>query len=166
VALQPTATLFTKQWPEERFAEVARRLQREFGLAVVVTGAPHERALLERVEASGAGERALFWSDLDLEELFALIGRSRLFVGNDSGPTHAAAALGIPVVVVWGSSSIAAWRPWGTDHEVVASALPCMPCPGYRCAAFGQPKCILDIEVERVMEACARMLARAPTSRR
>jgi ADP-heptose:LPS heptosyltransferase len=160
ILVQPTATLATKQWPEERFAALGARLVERYRAPVVFTAARREQATLERVAAHGSGPNRLFWSDLDVEELFALIARCRIFVGNDSGPMHAAAALGRPIVAVWGSSSHAAWRPWGSDHETVRSDLPCMPCPGYRCAAFGEPRCILDLDVGRVLAACERMLER------
>ncbi|PYV12220.1 MAG: hypothetical protein DMG07_17535 [Acidobacteria bacterium] len=159
--VHPTATLFTKQWQEHKFAELADSLARDFGLAVVFSAARHEEPTLQKIAARAAGSH-LYWSDLDLAELFALIDGSSLFIGNDSGPTHAAAALGRPVVVVWGSSNCTAWRPWGSDYELIRSDLPCMPCPGYRCAAFGEPKCILDLQVERVAAACRRIIARHP----
>ncbi len=160
ILVHPTATLFTKQWPEEYFARLSDRLARHSGLAVVFTSAPHEAQVLVNV-GKCARESHIYWSDLDLEGLFAVIEGARLFVGNDSGPTHAAAALGRPVVVVWGSSNFQVWHPWGTDFEAVRSDLPCMPCPGYTCAAFGSPKCILDISVERVFDACVRQLERS-----
>lgn len=157
--IQPAATLFTKQWPERNFACLADRLREQYGLAVVFTAGSWEAGVLRQIEADTRHGHH-YWSDLELEDLFALIEACRLFIGNDSGPTHVAAALSKPVVVVWGSSDYRVWRPWGTDFESIRSDLPCMPCPGYSCAAFGRPKCIQDIPVERVLEACARVLAR------
>jgi ADP-heptose:LPS heptosyltransferase len=129
------------------------------GLPIVFTAAPQESAELLAVSRTAAQKHS-YWADLPLEDLFALIERSRLFVGNDSGPTHAAAMLHKPVVTVWGSSNWNAWRPWNCDYELVRSDLPCMPCPGYTCRAFGEPRCILDIPVERVFDACLKILAR------
>ncbi|MFH1573193.1 MAG: glycosyltransferase family 9 protein [Acidobacteriota bacterium] len=160
VLIQPTATLFTKQWPEHRFAELADRLADRFSLPVLFSAGSRESAVLERIR-SQACRRHLYWSDLPLQALFALIEGCRLFVGNDSGPTHAAAALRRPLVVVWGSSDYDVWRPWGTDNEIVRSALPCMPCPGYSCEEHGDPRCILDIGADAVLEACERMMSRS-----
>lgn len=157
--IHPTATLWTKQWPAKNFAELADRLVRDQGLPVVFTAAPHENRVLDEVRSS-ARVPHLYWSDLDLSQLLAVIEACRLFVGNDSGPTHAASALHKPVVVVWGSSDFVAWRPWSTDFELIRSDLPCIPCPGYTCHAFGNPKCILDISVDRVWKACERILGR------
>jgi len=158
VLVHPTATLPTKQWPEDRFAALADRLDEAHKRTVVFVAAPWEAGVLEAI-ARQARRRHCYLSDLALRDLFALIEICRLYVGNDSGPLHAAAALGRPVVAVWGSSDHRAWHPWDTPYESVRSDLPCMPCPGYSCAAFDRPRCIQDIPVERVAEACARMLA-------
>jgi len=157
ILIQPTATLFTKQWPEENFAQLADRLSQAFDLPVVFSAGPGETETSRRIELA-AHQRHHYWSDLDLEGLFALIEGCRLFIGNDSGPTHAAAALNKPIVVIWGSSDFDVWHPWNARHESIRSALPCMPCPGYSCAVYGKPRCILDISVEPVFQASARML--------
>jgi len=157
--IQPTATLQTKLWPAARFAALGDQLAATYGIPVVFTAASNESPILNKIEQD-ARHQHIYWNDLPLIDLFALIERCRLFIGCDSGPSHAAAALKKPVVVVWGSSNLQAWHPWETDYEAVGSDLPCMPCPGYTCEAFGTPKCILDIPVSRVAEACERMLAK------
>lgn len=157
--IQPAATLATKQWSSAKFAILGDRLSRRYGARIIYAAAPHEVRVLENVRAAAEG-RHVYWNDLPLEDLFALIAACRLFVGNDSGPTHAAASLKKPLVVVWGSSDFEVWHPWNAAYEAVRSDLPCMPCPGYTCAAFGEPRCILDITVEQVLEACERMLLR------
>ncbi len=159
ILVQPTATLETKQWSAMKFAELGDQLFRRHAIPIIYTAAPHEVSDLQEVRKTAAGAH-LYWSDLQLEDLFALIDGCCLFIGNDSGPTHAASALQKPVVVIWGSSDFQAWRPWRGDYEAVSSQLPCMPCPGYTCDAFGAPKCILEITVPQVIEACERLLSR------
>jgi ADP-heptose:LPS heptosyltransferase len=159
IVIHPSATLETKRWPAANFARLADWLAERQGLPVVFTsGANEEQVLLDI--GKNTLERYHYWSDLQLDELFALIEGAALFVGNDSGPTHAAAALRKPLVVIWGSSDYTAWHPWNSDYEAVRSNLPCMPCPGYTCDAFGDPKCIREISVESVRRACERLLAR------
>ncbi len=161
--IHPTATLPSKQWACRNFALLADLLSDRYSLPVVFTAGQLEDAVL--VEISRHAKRGyLYWSDLSLEDLFALIEGCLLFIGNDSGPTHAAAALGRPLVVIWGSSDYRAWHPWGTEFESVRLDLPCMPCPGYECRAFGRPKCIEEIPVERVLQACDRFLGRRPSN--
>lgn len=161
IVIQPTATLATKQWSAAKFAELGDRLFRQHHVPVLYTAGFREAEVLKEVRRN-ARERHLYWSDLPLAELFALIRGCLFFIGNDSGPTHAAAAMGKPILVIWGSSNFDAWHPWGTDYEAVRSEFPCMPCPGYRCGAFDQPRCILDITVQQVFEASGRLIARHP----
>jgi ADP-heptose:LPS heptosyltransferase len=156
--------LATKQWSESNFARLGDRLHQRYGLPVIFSAACSEIKVLQDVQ-NEAKETHLYWADLPLGDLFALIDGCRLFIGNDSGPTHAASALKKPLVVVWGSSDFAAWRPRGTIYEAIGSDLPCIPCPGYSCDVFEEPKCILEIPVSRVAEACDRILIRSRTNR-
>ncbi len=156
--IQPAATLATKQWKPGNYAQLGDQLFRKHALPVIYAVAPHEAAILQEVQEA-AKERHTYLSDLPLLDLFALIEGCRIFIGNDSGPTHAASALRKPVVVIWGSSDFQVWHPWGTQYKAVRSELPCMPCPGYTCKAFGEPKCILDITVSSVADACEQILS-------
>jgi len=155
--IHPTATLFTKQWDPGKFARLADHLAADRGWPVVLSVSPAERAVARQVVDAAATPPAVL-DDLSLSELMALIERAGLFIGCDSGPAHVAAALRRKVVVIFGSSNAAAWRPWRTAHELVRSDLPCIPCPGYRCAVFGDPKCIRDISVETVAAAVDRLI--------
>jgi len=156
--IHPTATLPTKRWEEWKFAELADRLHERWHLPVVFSSAPCEAQVLLDV-GRYAQHAHHYWSDLGLDELFVLIEQCRMFVGNDSGPTHAAAALGKSLVVIWGSSDYRVWHPWETEYAPVRLEMPCMPCPGYSCAAFDIPKCIRDIGVERVLAACTSVMS-------
>jgi ADP-heptose:LPS heptosyltransferase len=96
-----------------------------------------------------------------LPEVTALLARARLFVGNDSGIAHIAAAVQTPSVVIFGSSNTAHWRPWvsaGTAAEVVLEEMECQPCHGYFCAKFDEPECIKRVPVARVVAAVERVL--------
>lgn len=157
LVIHATATMPSKQWQAEKFAALADRLHELHGLPVVCTAGPREAQVLLDIGRHAAHNHR-YWADLDLDHLFALIEGCRLFIGNDSGPTHAAAALGKRIVVIWGSSDSRVWHPWETQYEAVRRDLPCMPCPGYECAAYGSPKCIEEITVDEVFEACNRIL--------
>ena len=159
VVIQPTATLETKQWSADNFAQLGDLLREKFRLPVVYSSAAHESVVLDRIRGQAKSPH-FYISGISLEALVALIAGSRLFVGNDSGPTHIAAGLRKPVAVVWGSSNFQTWHPWGTPYEAVRSDLPCMPCPGYQCRAFDRPRCIQDITVEQVFHACTRIMVK------
>ena len=155
--VHPTAAFDTKQWATEKFARVTEELWAR-GLTPVVIAAPSERATAESlVDQSRA--RAVALSDLSLPEVTALCSRAHLFAGNDSGIAHIAAAAGAPSVVIFGSSNRVHWRPWTTKpNEIVFEEMPCQPCPGYFCAEFEKPECILRVPVERVVAAIDRVL--------
>jgi ADP-heptose:LPS heptosyltransferase len=157
ILIQPTATLATKQWSASNFALLGDRIMEDAGVPIIYTAGPGEHSVLQEIQRRAAKTHR-YWQDLSLGDLFALIDACHMFIGNDSGPTHAAAALKKRLVVIWGSSNFRAWRPWSDRYEAVRSDLPCMPCPGYTCNAFEEPKCIRGITVERVLEACEKML--------
>ncbi|HYG82409.1 MAG TPA: glycosyltransferase family 9 protein, partial [Pyrinomonadaceae bacterium] len=155
--MHPAAAFETKRWAAANFARVAEDLAAR-GFQVVATAAPGERHVVsELIESSSS--RVVAFTDLPLPEVTALAARSRLFVGNDSGIAHIAAAVRTPSVVVFGSSNVAHWRPWAAaPAEVVREELPCQPCPGYTCAEFDAPECIRRVPVERVLAATRRVL--------
>jgi len=164
--LHPIANFFTKEWPFERYGELARWLEEEHGLAPVLLGGAGEGAKLDAV-ARGSGKALLQLEGLPVPELLALLEGASLFVGNDSGPAHIAAALERPLVVLFGSSDSIAWRPWSRSpaHTVVQNPYDCNPCRGDRCYAFAQPECILSIAPEQVRAAIERVLAPAGVAR-
>jgi ADP-heptose:LPS heptosyltransferase len=105
----PAAAFESKRWTEAGFIDVAAYLRDRWQLASVVVAGPGQDQLAASV-ARQVG--AVQLGGLPLKELMALINRSRVFVGNDSGPMHIAAALGRPLVAVFGSSNAAVWQPW------------------------------------------------------
>jgi ADP-heptose:LPS heptosyltransferase len=123
-----------------------------------------EGAKLDAV-ARAHGKALIRLEGLPLPELVALLEPAALFVGNDSGPAHIAAALNRPLVVLFGSSNSTVWRPWRASHEIVQNHYACNPCRGDRCYAFAQPECILSITLEQVRAAVERVLAPASRGR-
>jgi lipopolysaccharide heptosyltransferase II len=155
--LHPAAAFASKQWATANFARVAESLAAR-GLRVVALAAPNQAPVLAALQAECA-VRVEAFTDFSLPEVTALSARARIFVGNDSGIAHIAAAVRTPSVVVFGSSNVAHWRPWTTaPAEVVREEMPCAPCPGYTCAEFEQPECIRRVSFERVNAAIERIL--------
>ncbi len=91
-------------------------------------------------------------------QLKNLIAGASLFVGNDSGPAHIAAACNVPTAVIFGSSSSEIWGPWKAPAEVIETQWDCKPCPGDRCYAFDEPRCILSVTADSVLDAVDRLL--------
>ncbi len=156
--LHPVAAFETKQWAVEKFAEVARFLD-ERGFRIVAVGASREMPALDELKRISTADIEIF-SDLMLPEITALAAASAIFVGNDSGIGHIAAAVGCPTVVIFGSSNRNHWRPWtDTPHQVVFEPFDCQPCAGYRCEKFDSPRCIESVTTESVTAAIESLLS-------
>jgi lipopolysaccharide heptosyltransferase III len=159
--VHPTASYKTKEWAPEGFARIGEYLQRDARVVPVYSCGPGESAVLDAVQkASDAPIRRL--EGMSLAQFAAALAGARLFVGNDSGPAHMAAALARPVVVIFGSSSSPIWGPWprsSTDARVVQNPFACNPCPGDRCYQFEKPECILSVTFDQVKEAVRTVLA-------
>ena len=163
--IHPAASYASKQWKPSGFAEIGEFLLREYGLRAIYIGSRDESEVLARIEASvrHAVLRAEEWN---MRKLVSLLANSRIFVGNDSGPAHLAAATGVPVLTIFGSSHSAVWGPWkAVDSMVVQNFFDCNPCPGDRCYAYDEPRCILSITTEQV-KVCLESLLRSRSAAR
>ena len=159
--LHPAAAFATKQWAADKFARVADGLAGQ-GFRVLVITAENEAHLADELRRNASAPVVAF-ADLSLPEITALLARARLFVGNDSGIAHMAAAVKTPAVVIFGSSNVAHWRPWTSTGvagaaEVVYEEMECQPCHGYFCEKFDEPECIKRVPAERVLAAAERVL--------
>lgn len=161
--IHPAAAFATKQWAADKFGQVADDLRRR-GLAVVAITTSTEKAIIDELNQNAARPVTAF-TDLSLPEISALLARARLFVGNDSGIAHIAAAVETPAVVIFGSSNTNHWRPWArVAAEVVLEEMECQPCHGYYCEKFAEPECIKRVPVERVIAAADRVLRESGTT--
>ena len=112
--LHPVASKPDKTWPADRFLAVADRLKQDFDLEPIFIGGAKDDLARFRPYRTIAGA--------PLATLKSLLARAMLFVGNDSGPAHMAAAFGVPVIVIFGSSDPVIWAPWRTASEVLTHA--------------------------------------------
>jgi ADP-heptose:LPS heptosyltransferase len=158
--LHPFAAYKTKEWAIEKFARTAEFLSSK-GLMPVAVGAPNQGDMLRGLQRA-ARVPVLAFTQMTIPELTSLAAGARIFVGNDSGVAHIAAAVKTPTVVVFGSSSRDHWGPW-TDapYEMVFEQFACQPCAGRTCLEFGEPRCILSLSEEKVFGAIDRTLARS-----
>ena len=156
--LHPVAAFDTKQWATENFARAAEFLSKK-GFQIVAVATKKEREILEKLQKLSKVPIQIF-DDLSLPEITALAAKAEIFVGNDSGIAHIAAAVNTPTVVIFGSSNRTHWRPWtNAPNEIVYEDLPCQPCDGYFCKEFDAPKCILSVKTESVFQAIEKVLA-------
>lgn len=149
-----------KRWPAERFSETANRLHAATGCRVLVFGGPSDRALADQV--AGRIRRAqvrILAGRTSLRQLVAFLGCCDVLVTNDTGPMHVAAAVGVPVVVPFGSTSpdlTGPGLPGDPRHALLRTRVPCAPCFQRTCPA--EFRCMDGIPVEAVVAAAERIL--------
>ena len=154
------ANVRIKTWPAERYAGVLSWLRRERGIRTLLVGQDDERDYLEGLKESAREAQAEIWTGGagDLPLLAAILSRSALFLGNDTGAMHLAAAVGRPVVAVFGGGTWPRFLPAARRAIALVNPLPCFGC-GWDCP-FGDAPCVLAIEMEDMQRALADVLAR------
>jgi ADP-heptose:LPS heptosyltransferase len=167
--LHPGSGTFSiaRRWAPDRFAAVGDALQAR-GLDVVINAGPGEETLAGVVAGAMTGPSTIL-SGLDSpRKLAAVLQAARLFVGNDSGVMHIAAAMGVPVVGVFGLTNHRAWGPYPPEaHRVVRLDLACSPC-FYRGHSMGTPEgcpprmCLVDLDPNAVIAAAVDLLESSP----
>ncbi len=140
--LHPGAKVPTRRWMPERFAAVGDWLAGTYAAAVIITGGADEWESCERVRSLMRAPAHNVAGQTHLGSLAALLERLTLFVTNDSGPAHLAAALGTPSVTIFGAAQVEDWAAVDTArHRALSIPVPCRPCYlaecpiGYRCLA-------------------------------
>jgi heptosyltransferase-2 len=146
-----------KRWPVEKFIAAAREIQQQTGCVWILFGGKGDMTMTNHIE-SAIGNRQSAILNLagktSLRELMALLKSCRVLLTNDTGPMHAAAALGTPVVVPFGSTSpelTGPGLPGDARHRLLKSDAPCAPCFLRECPI--DFRCMNGIRVERVAEA-------------
>lgn len=160
VAVHPGARYWYKRWPAERFAGLIDFLQGKLDVKVVLLGGSQDRETAEAILGRlGTGARSLV-GRLGLLEMAGLLRQAALFIGNDSGPMHVAAAMGTRVVGLFGPSDPTVWGPDGQGHVTISKGIDCRPCFREGCRR-GEATCMRQIELEEVIPVVERMLERA-----
>jgi heptosyltransferase III len=161
LAMCPGSKMQSKRWPLERFMAVGREWHRRTGSAVVVVGGPEEADMAETLvqEWDGYGFSACGAS---IPQTAAVLTRSRVYCGNDTGSMHLAALLGIPCVALFSSRDRPAlWFPYGPGHVVLRRQVSCEYCRLENCFANPSP-CLEKTSVNEVLEALERLWPPAP----
>jgi heptosyltransferase-2 len=138
-----------KRWPADRFAAVADALAERHGARILLVGSAREGAILAAVASHMRQPVTNLAGRTDLPALTGVLGRSRLLLCNDSGAMHVAAAVGVPVVAVFGPTDADATAPLGGGHRIVREPVPCSPCLLRECPI--DHRCLGGISVERVL---------------
>jgi ADP-heptose:LPS heptosyltransferase len=155
VAVNPGAKWPTKLWPKDAWIDLVRRLDIE-GFQVVVTGGPDERDHNRALAEAAPGVLDLT-GRTGLKVLAEVYRRVDLIVSPDTGPMHLGAAVGTPVVALFGPTSAQRTGPYGPDHTVISLNVDCRPCFLKNCP---DPRCMTDITPQAVMAAVRNRMER------
>jgi heptosyltransferase-2 len=145
-----------KRWIPERFAEVGDSLARQYGVKIVLTGGPGEMEIGRDIESFMLEKPLNLIGRTSVREMMAVINRCRLMVTNDSGPMHVAAALGVPIVAIFGPTDHTTTYPWAKQYRIVRKDLECAPCLKRQCPT--DHRCMEAVSAEDVLKACHYLL--------
>ncbi len=160
IHVHPASRWQFKCWPAASMAALISRLQGQ-GHTVVLTSAPEasELSMVEAIQQQLDTPAISLAGRLSLKQLAALTARARLFVGVDSAPMHIAAAMGTPVVALFGPSGYDLWGPWTPKRRIVArDDYGCRPCGIDGCGGGKVSDCLVALSVDQVWNACQELL--------
>jgi heptosyltransferase-2 len=144
-----------KEWFPERYAELAGRISAEMGARILILGSLGDRPVASQIGRGAKVSAIDLTGRTTLAQAIGLIARCRLFISNDSGLMHVAAALGIPLVAIFGSTDPLRTGPLNKNSRVFYKSLPCAPCLKTECP--DDRKCMALITVEEVFEEAKKM---------
>jgi ADP-heptose:LPS heptosyltransferase len=161
IILHPGSGSKKKAWPCERFADLVSYLQNHVGSKILIVLGPAEgteiRKSFEGKESEMGATAPILAKGLSLLELASVMSGCRLFIGNDSGISHMAAALGLPTVAIFGPTDSKVWSPRAEKALVVRKEIPCSPCPQERFFQCQHLECLRGIEIEDVVRGLKKM---------
>jgi ADP-heptose:LPS heptosyltransferase len=146
-----------KVWPVERFIRVGEYVTERFGLRILLVIGPAEPDGVRKSFCQMKGPQPAMAENLPLVHLASVMEGSGLFLGNDSGMSHLAAALGIPAVVIFGPTDPRTWSPKGEKVVVLREEAACSPCSRERLLGCGTLDCLTRIDENKVQKALEEM---------
>lgn len=155
VVVNPMARWQTKLWESEKFAALADRLRDELSCEIAFTGSRQDIDVIRDISAMMKEKPVNLAGQTNLKELAYLFTTCRVLVSTDTGPMHIAAAMGCPVVALFGPTDPRRTGPYGQGHEVIKADIGCSPCFKKKCDHMS---CMKQITVERCFETVKKMV--------
>ena len=162
VALIPCSRWPSKNWSLSAFTDVARELRERANAKIFIIGGQTDSAQCAQLAREIHGAAVNLAGRLTLPELGGWLAAMQLAITNDSGPMHIAAALGIPVLALFGPTDPARTGPYGGGHTVFKGRMQCQPCYRRHCR-FGENPCLNAIMPEQVVAAAVNILLKNTT---
>lgn len=160
LAVAPGSGQARKNWPLAHYYEVSRTLAWQFSLKVVWLAGPAEAATLPYLEALAQAQGQILLANLPLARVARVLSRCRLYLGNDSGLTHLAAAVAGPeVLALFGPTDPRVWAPLGPHVHTLVAPCPQAPCAAGRTIPCPEPHCLKALSPETVLAEAARLLS-------
>ncbi len=161
VGLNPGAFRPSRRWGKESFARVGDELVKRYQAKIIITGGPEEIELAQKIADMIKIELIIATGEVTIKQLVSLIERCNLFISNDTGAMHMAAAMKTPLVALFGPGLLARYGPYGDRNRyvVVKKDVECSPCYKFKCRKH---LCMKLITVEDVLQAAEELLRRFP----
>ena len=160
VAMAPVSRQAIKNWPVERFIEVATSLARQENVKIVLVGSSRDHATGQRFAGALGPALVNLVGKTRIRQLSLVFDKVRLFIANDSGPVHVAAACRVPVIACFGPTNPQATGPYGPGHvSLVSQTTACRPCGLRNCQNPRYLECLESVSVEEVISQAQRILA-------
>ena len=159
IFIHPGSGSIKKSWPSHHFAKLARNLQERFSARIAVIEGPADRAQAETLSASLKGSSTVKIGKLPLRTLAVLLKRGKCFIGNDSGITHLAAAVGTPSIALFGPTDPGVWGPRGENVSIIRGETDCSPCTPETLRGCTRQRCLENIKVETVSDAVQKLVS-------
>jgi len=157
VAVHPGSGSRQKCWPMDRYAEIILWLKEEMDTQILLISGPADTGIVEALRVK-VRDKFILVDHLPVPILAAIIKRCKLFVGNDSGITHLAAAVGTPTISIFAPTDPSMWGPRGEQVKILYKKSPCSPCPSdTRRNCFSQT-CLENVTVENVISQIRYMV--------
>ncbi len=159
IGINPGATYGgAKRWLTDRYAEVADRLASGYAARIIILGSRSEHPIAQSLAEQTRCRPAVVAGLTTLGQLMGMLSRCNLLITNDSGPMHLAAALNVPQIAIFGSTSEVATGPLSQRATVIKNPVSCSPCFLRECPI--DFRCMIGVSVERVVSAAAKLLER------
>ena len=157
VGVHPGGSSYDKLWSPENFAEIVNKLIGDFNARVILFSGPNEDELVQSIMKNV--NYPLVLASNRLRQFAALVEKCSLFLCNDSGPMHIAAALNIPTVAIFGSTDHIRWRPYNKNAKIVRKDMDCWPCSAHKCKKNFE--CTKSLPVSQVWDVIMELASKA-----
>ncbi len=161
IVVHPGSGSKKKLWPLDRFVDLIHILRKDFDSRILVVLGPAEggeiQKAFEQLDWEMGPSAPILLKGLSLLGLASVMDGCRFYIGNDSGITHMAAALGLPTLAIFGSTDARLWAPRGDRVVVVQSGAPCSPCTQERFLQCQAVECLKEIQIDEVLDGVERL---------